>query len=333
MISATTTAGRKPLVLFASNAVPIVVLLGVLLMLATEIQSLTQPLPAQRLHHHPVVTTAVSTLFPHSRLLGHSTTTTRSRLALSRRRTLLCFSAAPNAEDAEGATTTTDVVIDVEAKKEAIGNLVEDDEWAGLSMELGEIVKKAVIEDLKANAREFLGTDDYKLGDISKEVDARVKQSVAELRGKEEYEVGDLVLTLDAMSKNLTEELTGKPYETGDLSREIDKRVKRAVADYCGKEEYEVGDLSRAVAETVSKRVDELIGDYEFGDISREVERRRREWIKDFLGQEAAEDYKFGDISKKLATLYTGKDDYKFGDVTKKLMGDLFGGKKKGKDE
>ena len=241
--------------------------------------------------------------------------------------------AAPD-DESVGAAAPADAVEQRWAQeKEAVGNLVADDEWAGLSMELGEIVKKAVVEDLKANARDFLGADTYKLGDISKQVDARVKQGVAQMRGKEEYEVGDLVLSLDEMSKSLTEELTGKPYETGDLSREIDQRVKRAVADYCGKDEYEVGDLSIAVSTNVSQRVEELMGDYEFGDISREIERRRREWIKDFLGADAAEKYQFGDISKKLATLYTGKEEYKFGDVTKKLMGDLFGGKKKGKDE
>jgi hypothetical protein len=68
-------------------------------------------------------------------------------------------------------------------KKRAVGNLVEDDEWMGLSMELGELVRTAVIEDLKKNAREFLGKDSYKVGDISKEIDSRVKEEVARFRG------------------------------------------------------------------------------------------------------------------------------------------------------
>lgn len=150
-----------------------------------------------------------------------------------------------------------DVVVDAEVleQQEVVGNLVADDEWAGIAMELSEIVQKAVAEDLKKNARDFLGKDDYKLGDMSKEIDARVKQGVAELRGKEEYEVGDLVLTLDEMSKSMTEDLTGKPYEFGDLSKEIDKRVKSAVATYVGKPKYETGDLSRAVAANVKKTV------------------------------------------------------------------------------
>jgi hypothetical protein len=222
--------------------------------------------------------------------------------------------------------TPTDAVSLAE-QKEAVGNLVADDEWAGVTMELGELVKKAVIEDLKAKGRDFLGSDTYKMGDFSKEVDARIKQGVAAIRGKPEYEVGDLILSLDEMSKDMTEKLTGKPYEVGDLSLEIDRRVKKAVASYIGKEEYEAGDLTRAVSEKVSTRVDELTANYEFGDITRAVEQRRKEWMRDFLGEDAAANYKLGDISKKFATMITGKDEYQFGDVTKKVLGNLFGKK------
>lgn len=62
-----------------------------------------------------------------------------------------------------------------EEKKEAVGNLVADDEWMGLGMELSEVIRVAVIEDLKRNARDFLGKDEYRVGDLSKEIDARVK--------------------------------------------------------------------------------------------------------------------------------------------------------------
>jgi hypothetical protein len=72
-----------------------------------------------------------------------------------------------------------------EEKKEAVGNLVADDEWAGLSMELSEVVRIAVLEDLKKKSREFLGKEDYKVGDLTKEIDARVKEGIADLRGKE----------------------------------------------------------------------------------------------------------------------------------------------------
>jgi hypothetical protein len=41
--------------------------------------------------------------------------------------------------------------------KEKVGNLVQDDEWEGLGIELSELVRTAVLQDLKTNAREFLG--------------------------------------------------------------------------------------------------------------------------------------------------------------------------------
>jgi hypothetical protein len=118
---------------------------------------------------------------------------------------------------------------------EKIGNLVADDEWMGLTMEITELVRVAILEETKKNARDFLGKDDYKVGDISKELDARVKQEVAKLRGKDEYELGDLSVALDTISKEMVCEMTGKDkYEFGDLSTEIDSRVKTSVAKFCG---------------------------------------------------------------------------------------------------
>jgi hypothetical protein len=62
-----------------------------------------------------------------------------------------------------------------EQKQEVVGNLLADDEWEGLGLELTELVRLSVMKDLKKKAREFLGKDEYKLGDISKEIDDRVK--------------------------------------------------------------------------------------------------------------------------------------------------------------
>lgn len=156
------------------------------------------------------------------------------------------------------------------------------------------------------------------------------KEEVANIRGKDEYELGDFVLAMDEMSKRMTEELTGKPYETGDLSKEIDARVKSAVAHFCGKDEYEVGDLSKEIDSRVKTRVAEFTGkdNYEFGDISKEIESRRRAWVEEYLGAEAAEQYQFGDITKKALSQFTGKKDYQFGDISKKIAGNLFGPRK-----
>lgn len=173
---------------------------------------------------------------------------------------------------------------------EEVGNLVADDEWLGLGMELSELVRIAVIEEAKKNTSDFIGKEDYKVGDITKEIDDRVKTEVAKIRGKDEYELGDLTAGLDKIGKDMVCELTGKDdYEAGDLSTELDTRVKSSVAEFCGKDEYEVGDLSNEIDKRSRARVLDFIGkeDYEFGDISREINSRRRDWMKDFLGAEA----------------------------------------------
>ncbi|KAL9190292.1 hypothetical protein ACHAXT_007503 [Thalassiosira profunda] len=189
-------------------------------------------------------------------------------------------------------------------EEEKLGNLVADEEWAGLSMELAEVVKVAVVEDLKKNSRDFLGKDDYAMGDFSKEIDRRVKDEVAKLREKDEYELGDLSVVLDDKVKELVCEMSGKEeYEFGDLSVEIDKRVKESVAVFCGKDSYE------------------------FGDLSKELAKRTQKGVLEYTGKSS---YKFGDISKQFAKNLTGKDEYQFGDISKKLFGNMMN-KKGGK--
>lgn len=188
-------------------------------------------------------------------------------------------------------------------EEENLGNLVADEEWAGLSMELADVVRTAVVEDLKKNSREFLGKEDYLVGDFSKEIDKRVKEEVAKIREKDEYELGDLSVVLDDKVKELVCEMSGKEeYEFGDLSVEIDNRVKESVAQFCGKDAYE------------------------FGDLSKELTKRTKAGVMNYTGKS---DYKFGDITKQALKNLSGKDDYQFGDVTKKLLGNVF--KKDGK--
>jgi len=48
--------------------------------------------------------------------------------------------------------------------------------------------------------------------------------------------------------------------QAGDLSKEIDSRVKTSVAEFCGKDEYELGDLSVEIDKRARTRVFEFIG-------------------------------------------------------------------------
>lgn len=203
-------------------------------------------------------------------------------------------------------TLTGDVAEELTEEKEAeLGNLVADEEWAGLSMELAEIVRTAVVEDIKKNSRDFLGSEEYAMGDFSKEIDRRVKDEISNIRGKEDYELGDFSVVLDESVKSMVCELTGNDeYQFGDLSTEIDARTKESVAKFCGKENYE------------------------FGDLSKEIASRTKTGVLKYTGRD---DYVFGDLTTQALKNFTGKDEYQFGDVSKKLFS-MFGGNKKGKN-
>ena len=94
------------------------------------------------------------------------------------------------AEESSGEQPTTDAPKELTPEEEEkLGNLVANEEWSGLSMELTEVIATAVVEDLKRNSRDFLGKEDYAMGDFSKELDKRVKDEVAKMREKDDYEV------------------------------------------------------------------------------------------------------------------------------------------------
>jgi hypothetical protein len=83
--------------------------------------------------------------------------------------------------------------------------------------------------------------------------------------------------------------LTGKEaYAAGDLSLEIDSRVKEAAATFCGTDEYRAGDLTREVDRRAKASVAQFTGkeEYSFGDISLELERRRAEWVQGYIGKD-----------------------------------------------
>lgn len=123
--------------------------------------------------------------------------TPSSTTATSRR--TFAVSASANEEGGDDDTETGEKEQEPEPTDEAkVGNLVENDEWEGLTMELSEVIRMAVTEDIKKNTKDFLGgKDEYKVGDITKEIDKRVKSEIATMRGKDEYEMGDLIVVVD----------------------------------------------------------------------------------------------------------------------------------------
>lgn len=252
---------------------------------------------------------------PASSSISHSTTCPTRRDVSSLHRS--SSSPSDNSDSNVYASDDNGEIELTAEEKQQLGNLVADAEWAGLSMEIADVVRTAVIEDLKKNSRDFLNKDDYSVGDFSKEIDKRVKAEVAKMREKDEYELGDLSVVLDSKVKELVCEMSGKDnYEFGDLSIEIDKKVKESVAQFCGQEKYEFGMLSKELAKRMKSGVASYTGKsgYKFGDITKTA-------VKNLSGKD---DYQFGDITKNAVKNLTGKDDYEFGDVTKKFLGNVF---------
>ena len=89
-------------------------------------------------------------------------------------KTTALFNTSPSEEEMEQAISNSKLSPEEVVQ---VGNLVQDDEWMGLGMELSELVRTAVLEEAKKNTADFIGKDDYKVGDITKEIDSRVKVS------------------------------------------------------------------------------------------------------------------------------------------------------------
>ena len=164
-----------------------------------------------------------------------------------------------------------------------IGNLVADDEWMGLSMEIVELIRMAILEDLKSKGRDFLGKGGVLLWKhvivtqmhLETNISSDRSLSVCEfsffpasiLPGKViflsldiahittcafVYAFSCVVIRTHLASMNFLTHLRPPPckpstntlddYKVGDVSKEIDGRIKDEVAKMRGKDEYEVFD-------------------------------------------------------------------------------------------
>mmetsp|Transcript_20202 Transcript_20202/g.57346 ORF Transcript_20202/g.57346 Transcript_20202/m.57346 type:complete len:286 (-) Transcript_20202:341-1198(-) len=212
-----------------------------------------------------------------------------------------------------------------EERKKVIDDLVADDEWNGFGMELSENVRKTIVEDIE----KFTGNSGHEMGDITREVDQRVKDQVKTMREKGETGLDDLVQAMDETSKSIKKEITGKTDEAEELSESIEKSIKDTVDKFTGKV-YEVGDIAKSIDSRVKDKASEFIdnAEHEFSDVAKEIEERRQKWAKEYLGDDAAANYKFGDITKNALSNWTGKDHVEFEDITDKLFGGLTSEKK-----
>lgn len=72
--------------------------------------------------------------------------------------TLSTLYSSPEDSSNEETVEVEAIVLSAEEEKQ-LGNLVANEEWNGLSMELTEVIATAVVEDLKKNSRDFLGKE------------------------------------------------------------------------------------------------------------------------------------------------------------------------------
>lgn len=81
-------------------------------------------------------------------------------------------------------------------------------------------------------------------------------------------------------------------YEFGDISIEIDRRIKAEATALVGKEDYDLADLIIAIDDRTEERVKELTakGLEQLSDIKAEIEKEREAWAQAKL--EAAKDLK-----------------------------------------
>ena len=122
-----------------------------------------------------------------SRAAVHRLHATQMRPSTSCRRPALVASVSDGNDGLTGEIVELNVVEGetralTVAEQQEVGNLVADDEWLGLTMEMAIVVRSAVRESAKASIREFTGKDHYEVGDLSKAADARIKDAVAALR-------------------------------------------------------------------------------------------------------------------------------------------------------
>jgi len=112
------------------------------------------------------------------------------------------------------------------------------------------------------------------------------------------------------------------------VGTELDKRLKRAVV---GDENYQFGDLTKlAVSGFTGKQ------SYQFGDITRSLlekakaptyklsnEGRYKEEVEQeltVLEKDVANEYQFGDLTKRAVSTFTGKKSYQFGDIARTVL-------------
>lgn len=165
-----------------------------------------------------------------------------------------------------------------------------------------------------------------------------VKRQLRTFTGKENLKVGDLSKEVDRRVKDKVAKLRNKSeYELFDLTLAMDEIAKNYTETLTGKP-YEPDDLSIELDKRIKAKVAEFCSKdtYEFGDLTKEVMRRIEKRTLEFVNKsESGKSYEFGDISREIENRrrqwvkdYLGEEaaaNYSFGDITKKAVSGWIG--------
>lgn len=107
---------------------------------------------------------------------------------------------------------------------------------------------------------------------------------------------------ISSLRRHAKDFLGGKEeYHVGDITREIDTRMKNAVANLRGKENYEIGDLVAYVTEKSIAVAEQKTGAKldKYKEISDSIDKQVKTTVASYVGEE---NYKSGALAKAVAT-------------------------------
>eukprot|EP00536_Pseudo-nitzschia_multiseries_P008281 jgi/Psemu1/305628/fgenesh1_kg.209_\ len=147
----------------------------------------------------------------------------------------------------------------------------------------------------------------YKFGDISRWLDKSAKEHVSKFTKKENYKFGD-------MSKEVMRRLVSGEYSKDDLMLflKIVTTIGINMQPVAGALPLRV--LTELLNMTMEASIAQSVGQRVVSSITNEIDGRMKELVT------GDRNYQTGDFTKKALSKWTGKDGYEVGDITKTIM-------------
>mmetsp|Transcript_28824 Transcript_28824/g.78099 ORF Transcript_28824/g.78099 Transcript_28824/m.78099 type:complete len:324 (-) Transcript_28824:252-1223(-) len=147
----------------------------------------------------------------------------------------------------------------------------------------------------------------YKFGDISRWLDKHAKEHVSKFTKKENYKFGD-------MSKEVVRRLVSGEYSKDDLLLFLKIVATIGINLQPVTSVLPLRVLTELLNMTMEASIAQSVGERVVSTITNEIDGRMKELVT------GDRNYEAGDFTKKAVSKWTGKDGYQFGDVTKTIM-------------